>query len=137
MHQRILLMSTANRKRKGILAARHLYISPMFQLGLNYANQFDTDAFFLLSAKYGLLDPEKELSAYPETMSSLKKDDIKEWANAIVEQLKNNFDLEETEVIVLALSRFAKPISMLLPKYKAPLLGMTMSEALAFLRNNS
>ena len=69
------------------------------------------------------------------TMSALAKQDVQSWANEVVNQLHELFNLDKYNVIVLGLRKFAFPIAQQCPHSQAPLVGMNMPQALNFLRN--
>ncbi len=131
---KIVLLCSANRKAPHPRPALELYCSEFFRLGRSYAWSFDPEEIFILSAEYGLVPGEKVLPPYSMTMSALAKEEVKGWAALILDQLKEAIDLEKYEVIVIGLRKFAKPIAREIPGAEAPLVGMSMPQALNFLR---
>lgn len=60
---RIILISGVSKKdHSGVgetLPAQRLYISTLFKKAWDYVNKLNPDNIWILSAKYGLLSPEK------------------------------------------------------------------------------
>ena len=59
--KKIVLISCASKKAPFKAKAEALYVSPLFVLNLRYAKSLKPDSIFILSAKYGLLDLDKEI----------------------------------------------------------------------------
>ena len=131
---RIVLLCSANRKTPHPAPAIELYRSGFFRLGRSYAWTLEPQQIFILSALHGLVPADQELTPYPETMSELGRGEVNLWANSIVQALAEKVDLPKYEVFVLGLRRFAQPIFKQLPQGQAPLVGMTMPQALNWLR---
>lgn len=62
---KIALISCVSKKQELAdgekVKAIDLYISPLFKMAYNYAQKLNVDKIFILSAKHGLLSPEKEI----------------------------------------------------------------------------
>lgn len=132
--RQVVLLCTANRKGPRPAPAIALYRSPLFYAGRRYAQRLRPDALYLLSAAYGLVAAARELPPYPETMSSLRPEDLGPWAEAILSDLAARTPLARTHVTLLGLDRFIVPLLPPLPHHTAPLRGMTLPEALHWLR---
>lgn len=132
---RIVLLCSANRKAPHPAPAIELYRSEFFRLGRSYARQLRPKCIFVLSAEYGLVPADRELGPYTMTMSALGKGDVNSWGQLVAKQVHEQVDVDEHEVVVLGLSRFANPIIKHLPHTQAPLVGMTLSQAMNFLRS--
>ena len=91
-------------KRKPV-SAKELYISPLFEKAWAYAERMVTsdDRIYILSAKYGLLSPEKEIKWYDETLYKQSVEKRRQWADEVLKNLrKEGCDLENDEFILLA-----------------------------------
>ncbi|MEM9987704.1 MAG: DUF6884 domain-containing protein, partial [Bacteroidota bacterium] len=131
---RSVLLCSANRKAPQPAPAIELYRSEFFRLGRSYAWSLEPQQLFILSALHGLVPADQELKPYAETMSELGRGEVGLWADGIVQALAEQIHLPQHEVIVLGLRRFAAPILKQLPHGQAPLVGMTMPQALNWLR---
>ena len=82
----IALISCVSMKRKNKAEAGNLYISPLF----NYSKEFATerfDSFFILSAKHGLLSPDKKIHPYDMTLNNMSKENRKEWSDKVYKEI--------------------------------------------------
>ena len=68
------------------VAAKDLYASPLWRSRRTYAEQAGLP-WFILSAKYGLLHPEKEIAWYDLDLSSLPAAERRAWSARVVETL--------------------------------------------------
>lgn len=59
--RKTVLISCVSKKQKYRAKAQDLYISPLFKLNLEYAQELKPDAIFILSAKHGLLHLDTEI----------------------------------------------------------------------------
>lgn len=131
---KVVLLCSANRKAPHPAPAWDLYRSEFFRLGKAFAQQYQPNRIFILSAAHGLVPAEQELQPYTMTMSALGQGDVKTWGKLIATQLDEQIDLQRHQVMVLGLGRFANPIVRHLPHSTAPLARMTLEGAMNFLR---
>ena len=83
---RIALISCVSKKLTHAAKAKDIYVSPLFQLCLQYAQSLRPDLIFVLSAKYGLVTLEQELEPYDDTLNTMRDEQIKSWAHAVLHQ---------------------------------------------------
>ena len=69
MKKKIVLISCVSKKKSEACKAKDMYVSPLFKMSWEYAKQFSPDAVFILSDKYHLLDPEKQIAPYDEVLT--------------------------------------------------------------------
>lgn len=134
MRKRIVLISCVSQKLPHRAKAKDLYISTLFKLNLKYANKLKPDGIYILSAKYGLLNLEQEIEPYEQTLNNMHVDEVKQWANQVLEQLRKIRSGEETEFVFLAGEKYRK---FLLPHMKnttIPLEGLRIGEQLQKLK---
>ena len=131
---RIVLISCASKKQAGKAKAKNLYSSPLFRLSLAYANSLNPDKIFILSAKYGLLELEQEIEPYNLTLNSLKDNEIKIWAEKVLEQLRKEADLENDEFIFLAGEKYRRYLIPNIKNYKIPMQNLGIGKQLKFLK---
>lgn len=75
-------------KKKGTISApaQDLYISPLFRKSRAYALAH-SERWYILSAKYGLLEPETIIAPYEMTLKKMPKSLKDEWANRVLAKL--------------------------------------------------
>jgi len=134
---KIALISCVSKKLSHREKAGNLYVSPLFKFNLQYAHSLSPDKIFILSAKYGLLDLEQEIEPYNETLNSKSKEEIKIWADKIIEQLKEKSNLYEDEFIFLAGERYRKYLIPQIKNFKIPMQGLGIGKQLKFLKENT
>ncbi len=66
--------------------ARHLYLSPLFRAASRYCQVF-CDAWFVLSAKHGLVHPDTVLEPYDYSLKGLTYDQRAQWAIRVFDQM--------------------------------------------------
>src|SRR3990167_6575675 len=118
---RIILISCVSKKQTKRSKAKDLYISPLFQYNLKYASSLHPDKMFILSAKHGLLEPEREIEPYNETLNKMSSERVKEWANKVLKDLNVKTSLKSDEFIFLAGERYRRYLLPHLSNYKIPL----------------
>lgn len=132
--RRIVLIACARQKLSRPAKARELYTSPLFKLNFSYAESLKPDEILILSAKYGLVRPEKEVPPYDETLNTLSRAGIHAWATGVLSQLFRVADLERDEFIFLAGERYRKFIVPDLKHVQVPLEGLSIGKQLQFLK---
>ena len=105
---KIILISCVSKKLPYKAKAKNLYVSPLFKYNLRHAHSLNSDKIFILSAKYGLVDLEEEIEPYNKTLNKMGKQEIKEWSEKVINQLKEQTDLQEDEFIFLAGDMYRK-----------------------------
>jgi hypothetical protein len=127
---RIVLISCVSKKLPTKAKAKEIYISPLFKLGLRYARSLNPDNIFILSAKYGLLDLEREIEPYEQTLNKMKDEEVKGWAKNVLSELEKVADIRQDEFIFLAGERYRKYIAPNLAKYSVPMKGLGIGKQL-------
>ncbi len=130
----IVLISCVSQKLPHRAKAKVLYVSTLFKLSLKYAESLRPDEIYILSAKHGLLRLGKEIEPYEQTLNNMRSDEIKEWANHVVQQLKKVASLENTEFIFLAGDKYRKHILPHMSHATVPLKGLRIGEQLQRLK---
>ena len=133
--KRIVLISCVSKKLPYKSKAKDLYTtSPWFKLSYKYAVSLSSDKIFILSAKYGLLNPEQEIEPYNETLNTKSTQEIKDWAQEVIIDLKKQTDLGKDEFIFLAGTKYRKFLILHIKNYKIPMQGLTIGRQLSFLK---
>jgi cytoplasmic iron level regulating protein YaaA (DUF328/UPF0246 family) len=130
---KIVLISCVSKKLSHKSKAQDLYVSPLFQKNLQYAKSLNPDKIFILSAKYGLLDLNKEIGPYDKTLNKMSSNEIKEWANSVLNQLQKVSDLDKDEFVFLAGNNYRKFLLLHVKNYKIPMLGLGIGKQLKWL----
>jgi len=130
---KVVLISCVSKKLNHKSKAQDLYISPLFKKNLQYAKSLNPDKIFILSAKYGLLRLDEEIEPYDKTLNKMRSNEIKEWANSVINQMKKSTDIENDEFIFLAGNNYRKFLLPYLKHYKIPMLGLSIGKQLQWL----
>ena len=134
MKKRIVLISCVSQKLPHRAKAKDLYISTLFKLNLRYAEKLNPDGVYILSAKYGLLNLEQEINPYEQTLNNMRANEVKWWANQVIEQIKKICVIEETEFVFLAGEKYRKYLLPHLNNVQIPLKGLRIGEQLQMLK---
>jgi len=130
---KIILISCVSKKLNQKSKAQDLYISPFFQKNLQYAKSLNPDKIFILSAKYGLLRLNEEVEPYEKTLNKMTSNEIREWANSVLDQLQKVSDLNKDELIFLAGNNYRKFLLPHINNYKIPMIGLGIGKQLKWL----
>ena len=133
----IVLISCVSKKLNYKAKAQDLYISPLFKKNLQYSRSLNPDKIFILSAKYGLLDLDKEIEPYNKTLNNMTSNEIKLWVDSVLNQLKLVSNLNEDEFIFLAGNNYRKYLINHIKNFKIPMYGLKIGEQLKFLIKNT
>ena len=129
-----MLLSCASKKALQKTKARDLYQSALFKSSLKFAESLKPDNIFILSAKYGLLELEKEIEPYNQTLNKMPDKERKIWADKVISQLSNVADLKKDEFVFLAGDRYRSHLIPHLTYYDIPLKGLGIGRQLKFLK---
>jgi cytoplasmic iron level regulating protein YaaA (DUF328/UPF0246 family) len=132
----IVLISCVSKKLPHSAKAEDLYISPLFKMNLQYARSSNPAHIFILSAKYGLLELNREIEPYDITLNEMSDAIVKEWADTIIKQLQGVADLENDKFVFLAGKRYRKCLIPYISKYEIPMQGLGIGEQLHFLKKH-
>lgn len=130
----IVLISCSRQKGNGKALARHLYSSPLFRKQLQYAQHLNPDLIFILSAKYGLVELDREIEPYDKSLKEMPAREVRVWAERIIEELRTRADLTRDRFTLLAGDRYRRYLLDYLARCEAPLTGLRIGEQLQRLR---
>jgi len=118
--------------------ARNMYVSALYRKSVLVAESWGL-SFSILSAKYGLLDPDETIEPYDLTLKGASKQFKSEWANRVDEQIRNSI-YREKHLIVLAGDDYYAPLieaGMNKPlNFFAPMQGLSLGNRLTFLNQS-
>ena len=133
---RIALVSCVKQKRTSAAPARDLYVSELFR-GLRRYGEARADAWFILSAEYGLLRPDQVVSPYERTLNTMRRPERLAWAARVQRQLLEVLP-PSAHVILLAGARYRENLEPFLRgkgyEVSVPLEGMALGKQLQYLR---
>jgi hypothetical protein len=86
--ERIGLVGCVKSKRRSAAPAADLYTSALF-VGRRRWVVETCDRWFILSAKYGLLDPGQVIEPYDESLTQMGRPARREWSRRVVEDLQH------------------------------------------------
>jgi len=132
--KKIVLISCASKKLPRKSRAKDLYISPLFKLNLKYARTLNPDDIFILSAKHGLLELDKDIDPYDETLNDMYTSEIKTWAVKVSNQIRKKADVNKDYFIFLAGQNYRKYLIPELSFYEIPLEGLAIGKQLQYLK---
>ena len=84
---RLCLVSCVAKKRPHPAPAKDLYTSPWFLKARGFVEAKGWP-WFILSAKYGLVDPQEEIAPYDETLNTMSKAERCRWAREVLNALE-------------------------------------------------
>lgn len=128
--RKIVLISCVSKKREQKCKARNLYISALFKKNLRYALKLVPDQIFILSAKYGLVGLDDEIGPYDLTLNAMSANEIKQWAEGVLNQLAESSDLQNDEFVFLAGAKYRKYLIPRMANVQVPMEGLRIGEQL-------
>jgi hypothetical protein len=131
--KKIILIACAAKKKPYKAKASDLYDSPLFRGNMRYAKCLRPDSIFILSAKHGLLELNREIESYNATLNEMPSYQVKEWANMVIQELKKHANLQKDHFILLAGERYRKYLLPHLTSHEIPMQGMSIGKQLQFL----
>ena len=110
--------------------AKDLYAGALFTKSMDYAKTLNPDEIFILSAKYGLLDPDDLIETYNNTLVNKTAQVKRDWSNAVLDKLKEICNLNNDTFIFLAGTAYYKYMVSSLNNVEIPLEGLRIGEKL-------
>jgi len=137
MRKKIVLIPCVSEKKEGIHEAEHLYVSSLFRLCLAYAKGLNPDEIYILSAKYGLLELNRKIETYNETLNTMKKEQRTAWARSVIADLEKKADLQNDEFVILAGAKYRENLIKHIRNYSLPLEGLRIGEQMSWLKGHT
>ena len=138
MSKTIALVACVSKKNKSPMPARDLYISDWFLKASAYADRI-SDQWFILSAKYGLLDPDDAIDPYDETLNKMPVKARRDWAVKVLDELIPKLDHDDQVVILAGMKHrefLVDPLGASGYQVEIPMEGLRIGEQLSWLSNN-
>ena len=130
----VVLIQCVGKKKPRKFKAKDLYDSTWFRYAWSYAQSLNPDKVFILSAKYGLVDPEGEIEPYEETLNTKSDAEIRTWAAKLLASLRERTDVTKDTFIILAGERYRTYLADHLANYDIPMKGLRIGQQLKWLR---
>ena len=131
----IHLLSCVGQKQSSPAPARDLYTSSWFRKARSYADTTG-QPWFVLSAKHGLVHPDRVISPYDLTLNSIPVAGRRHWASTVLTQLEPHLDGVES-IVILAGQRYREFLESSLRSRGlavcVPMVGMRIGEQLRWL----
>ncbi|WP_338452541.1 hypothetical protein R4Z09_12070 [Niallia oryzisoli] len=136
---KIALVSCTKQKKEFPCSAEEMYMpSTLFKKITSYIKQTDIDDWYILSAKYGLLNKNTIISPYDVTLVTMIAEERREWADRVGEELISEFT-NQPEIYFFAGEKYRQYLVPILEnagsKCHVPLKGMQIGEQLQYLSN--
>ncbi len=132
---KIGLISCVSKKCHSETFAKELYTSALFTKSRQYVER-NCDTWFILSAKYGLVEPNEIIEPYNETLNSKTKYDREEWAKKVWKTLCLRLKPND-QVTILAGDKYREKLIPLLIEYGCkihiPMKGLGIGSQLKWL----
>jgi hypothetical protein len=130
------LVGCVKEKRKHRYPAKDLYISDLFIKTRKYA-ETNYDRWFILSARYHLVEPETYIEPYDETLNDKTTAERKEWSAVVFNQIREKIPNPSSyELYFHAGTKYREFLIPLLTEAgyscKVPLKGLKIGEQLAW-----
>lgn len=131
----LCLVSCVSRKRATAAPAADLYESEWFRRAKRYVESLKCP-WFILSAKYGLIEPDRIIEPYDETLNMMGVAERRAWAERVRIQMDSKLP-QASIVIVLAGERYREFLMDYLRKrareVRVPLEGLRIGEQVSHL----
>ena len=139
MSTTIALVACVSKKNKTPMPARNLYISDWFKKASSYADLI-SDQWFILSAKYGLLNPDVVINPYDETLNKMPVNQRRAWSKKVLDDLIPQLNIG-AQVVFLAGMKYREFLTAPLHKrgfyVEVPMEGLRIGEQLSWLSKHS
>jgi len=131
---KVVLISCVKTKKAGKHKAKDLYDGTWFRYAFRYAQSLRPNKVFILSAKYHLVDQNKEIKKYEKMLKSMSARDTRAWADKVLTDLSQQTDLEKDIFIILAGEKYRKYLVCHLANCDVPMEGLSRGEQLHWLK---
>ncbi|MFT3708066.1 MAG: hypothetical protein QM817_10455 [Archangium sp.] len=127
---RVAVLACSASKLTHAALAKDLYTGPLFKLARAYA-ELVADRFVILSARYGVLQPDAELAPYEQRMNDARK-----WGRRFSNRLAMElFDAPSSEVLFLGGASYFDPlVHSEKERWRRPLKGLAIGVQKATLK---
>lgn len=129
----IVFISCVKNKNEYPCTARDMYVSDLFKKSLSYAESLtESSNIYILSAKYGLLELNRQIEPYELTLNTMNKKQRKEWADKVLMQCKGKGISFDEETMFLCGKKYREFLMNEFTNSIAPLEHLGIGKQLAF-----
>lgn len=136
MSRTIICVLCVSQKQNTATLARDLYTSDWFRKAAAYAEKH-ADAWYILSAKYGLVSPDQNIAPYDETLNRMPASARRAWAQRVIKDLRGHLKPGD-RVIFLAGARYRENLVAHIQKLgctaEIPMQGLRIGEQKRWLK---
>jgi hypothetical protein len=137
----IYLVSCVGQKRDYPTMAKDLYVSDWFVKARAWVEQEGgDDSWLILSAEYGLVEPDEHIHPYEKTLKKLSKKQREDWAEFVYDELMF-YLAPEDRVVILAGRYYREFLEPWLIEdgfdVEVPLAGLGIGEQKQWLKRNT
>ncbi len=93
----LVILACSQKKGPNPVAARELYLGSLFKLGRKFAEVHHFD-YVIISAKYGLLNPEQVIAPYDQRIANLA--DVRRVREMVISPLQELFQKYEKIIVI-------------------------------------
>lgn len=138
---KVVLVACVAAKQNVSAKAKDLYISDLFSKARSYAERHSTAGrWYILSAKYGLTEPDSLLTPYNLTLKPMRKAEREQWAGQVSQAVRRLTDPHHDIIVFLAGKDYREPLATLLSQQgyqiEIPMQGLRIGQQLHWLGEN-
>lgn len=138
---KIALISCTKLKASHPCTTREMYkASTLFKKAISYIEQQNYDGWYVLSAKYGLIDKDELIEPYDLTLNTMKAFERKQWSELVMSQIRD-LGLNISHIDFYAGVKYRQYLIPALEldgiSYKTPLQGKGIGEQLKYYTTNT
>lgn len=127
-----IFIACSKKKSQKPCKAKDMYLGDLFKKSYQYGKSLGGE-IYILSAKYGLLNPEDYIDPYNITLNNMTDRERKRWAYKVIKQCEKQGIYFNDKIIFLCGSNYRKYLQIKYRNSICPLKGMGIGEQLAFL----
>jgi cytoplasmic iron level regulating protein YaaA (DUF328/UPF0246 family) len=136
MPKTISLVACVSQKQTTAQPAKDLYTSDWFRKASTYARQ-NSDAWYILSAKYGLVAPNQIIDPYDETLNRMPAAARRAWAQRVIHDLQSHLQVGDRVIFLAGLKyrqNLVAPLREMGCTVEIPMQGLRIGEQLRWLK---
>jgi hypothetical protein len=131
----VVLVACVATKNNKPAPAKDLYASDLFKKSMDYAAKLaKPEDIYILSAKHHLLPINRVIKPYDMTLNDFDKEKKEKWADTVMDEIEDRYDINKTNFIFLAGMNYRKYLQDRLPHTKVPLEGLRIGQQKAKLK---
>ena len=121
--KKICLISCVKGKNDVASEACDLYKSTLFSAHVDWAykvRNFKKEDCRILSAEHGLIPMHEHISPYEKTLNNMSTADKGKWARKVFQELQAEFDMSNTEFVILAGKNYYENLIPVIKHFELP-----------------